>query len=108
MICVDRPIKKKWTGRGTSHQLRTKAPHDVEASGDGSATLFPRYIPPRKDDSPSINISNNSKYLLVKPSIPKGVHVTVNILSNIKNMGFIEHDLWKFHELVMSWYMTFL
>ena len=93
MICVDRPIKKKWTGRGTAHQLRTKAPHDVEASGSGLETMFREYIPPRTEEAPHVTISKNSKYTLVKPTIPKEVHVMANILMNLKSMGFVDHDL---------------
>ena len=102
------PPRKKRTGHGNVPQQRFKATHDAEGSGSGFAIIFLGYIPLRKDDAPRINISKNSKYMLVSPSITKGIHVVVDILSNPRKMGFIDHDLTKFPELTMSQYMTYV
>ena len=69
-----------------------KASHDVEASGSGSMTILPRYIPPQKDDAPHIVIRNNPKYSLINPAIPKVVHVTMDIMDNLKKLTFFYHE----------------
>ena len=68
--------------------------------------MFPGYISPRKDKAPHVTISKNAKYPLVKPTIPKGVHVADEILPNLKKMGIVDHDMLKFPKLAMSQYMT--
>ena len=70
--------------------------------------MVPGYILLRIDDAPCLDIIKNSKYPLVKLVVLKGIHVMTNILSNMNKMGFVDHDLWKFPELAMSWYMTFV
>ena len=64
--------------------------------------MLPGYIPLRIDDAPFLDIIKNSKYPLVKLAVLKGIHVMTNILSNMKKMGFVYHDMGKFHELDMS------
>ena len=66
---------RSWTSHGISCKQTTKNPNDVEASGYGSTTMFPGYIPLRTDESPHVKINKNAKYSLVNPSITKGVHV---------------------------------
>ena len=87
---------------------RKKSTHDAEELGSGSVTMLLGYIPLRTNEAPSFTINKNDKYPLAKLAIMKGVHVEKNILSNKKKMGFIDHDLWKFHELDMLWYMTYV
>ena len=101
------PLRKKQTTRWVIHpEQRFKFAHDVEASGSGSATVLPSYIPPRRDDAPNITIHKNSKYHLVKPVIPPGVYVTIDIMPNLKKLTFTNRNLRKFPELWISQYMT--
>lgn len=67
-----------------------KATHDVKASRSGSTTILFGYIPPQKCDASVIQ--NNSKYPLVNPSILQGVHVTMNIMDNLKKLTFFYHE----------------
>ena len=57
------------------------------------AILYTGYVLPRLDEAPKVIIGKNSKYSSVNPSKPKGFHVTVDILPNLKKMEFIDHDL---------------
>ena len=63
-----------------------KATHDIYASGSSLGTIFPSYILPWKDDAPNVVIHKNSKYMWVNPTIPRGVHVTVDIIPNLKKL----------------------
>ena len=62
------PLRRKQIGCGTAHKQRTNSPHDAKETG--SETMFPGYIS-RLDEEPKVTISKNSKYSLVKSSIPK-------------------------------------
>ena len=54
------------------------------------------YVLPRLVDVPKIIIIRNGRYLLIAPTILKGVQVTANIIPNLKKMTFVDHDLQKF------------
>ena len=71
-------------------------------------TILPGYIPPRKYHSLIVVIHKNAKCMSIKLSIPKDVHVTKDIMPNLKKLAFTDHDLGKFLEQKMSWYMTSL
>ena len=60
---------------------------------------LPGYISLRSDDATNVVILKNAKYLLVKSAIPKGVHIMVDILPNLKKLTLADHDLQKFPEL---------
>ena len=78
--------KKQMSSRVVFPEKRFKATHDVEALGSDSMSTLLGYIQPRKDDAPPIVIRKNSKYPLVNPAIPKGVHVSGNIVPNLKKL----------------------
>ena len=96
----------KCFGCGTGHKPRTTAPADAEETGFGSANLFPYYVSSRSQEAPKVTIGKNAKYQLVTATILKGFNFTTNNIPNLQNMGFINHDLQKFPELDMNWYMT--
>ena len=50
-------------------------PHDVEAIGPESGSLFLGYVPTIPAEASKVIISKNSKYQLVRPAIPKGVQI---------------------------------
>ena len=68
--------------------------------------MLPYYVPPRTSNATKVRLNKNEKYQLVSPSIPKGVRVISNIIPNLQNMSFDDHDLRRFLELEMKKYMT--
>lgn len=78
---------------------------DSKPTRSGSSILFPNYVSSRTLEAPKVIICKNANYLLVKLAIPKGVNVKTNIIPNLKNVEFIDHDLCKFPKLVMNRYM---
>ena len=70
--------------------------------------MLPNYVLPKPVDALKVRLGKNAKYQLVALAIPKGVRVTVNIIPNLKNIGFVDHDLCKFLELEMNRYMTII
>ena len=67
--------KRKCSSHGTSHKPRMITPHDVEAKGPESGSLFLGYVPTIPVEVSKVIISKNSKYQLVRPTIPKGVQI---------------------------------
>ena len=84
------PSTEKRYGKHKKKAPTTPLPEDKET---GSATMFPPYIPPKSDDAPNIIILKNARCPLAAPIIPKRVWVTQSILTNLKKMTFVDHDL---------------
>ena len=71
-------------------------PCDVEETGAGSTNLLHDYVPPSPIEKPKVTVGKNARYQLVRMTIPKGVHVMMDIIPNLKNMRFIDHHLQNF------------
>ena len=93
------PLKWKQIGdRTTNPKGQSKVTHDVEASGLIFVTLGTWYIPLQKDDALHVQIKKKSKYVLVEKVIPKGIHVSGNIMPNLKKLSLFDHDLMKYNK----------
>jgi hypothetical protein len=66
------------------------------------------YLPPRKDDTPPINVPVNAKYPLSIAPVPVGVSSDEDMLGKISNLKFMDHDITdtqKFPELARDQYL---
>ena len=81
---VNPPRKKRTTDRVVFLEKRFKSTNDLEGSGFDLVTKLLGDIPLQKEYALPIIIRNNSRYPLANPTISKGVHVTVDIMANMK------------------------
>jgi hypothetical protein len=72
-------------------------------------TKFHRdYLPPRADDAPQINLPANAKYPMPVAPVLVGVSSDEDMLRNISNLKFMDHDIMdtqKFLELDRDHYL---
>ena len=53
---------------------------------------MPPYVPPRCRNELEVTVLKGAKTLLIVPLIPKGVKVVKDILPNVKNISYVDHD----------------
>jgi hypothetical protein len=104
---------------GPSSVLTKKQPKrpiadvDVEEVAKTSAptppTVFHRdYLPPRRDDTPPVNVPVNAKYPLPITPVLNDVSSDEDMLGKVANLKFMDHDITdthKFPELVKDQYL---
>ena len=53
---------------------------------------MPCYVPPIRRDEPRVTIPKRTGAALIVPLVPKGVKVLKDILPNVRNLSYIDHD----------------
>jgi hypothetical protein len=65
----------------------------------GNLTLTPPiffhkdYLPPRKDDTPPVNVLLNAKYPFPIAPVSVGISTDIDMLEKVANLKFMDHDI---------------
>jgi hypothetical protein len=68
------------------------------------------YIPPRKDDAPSVTLQKTPNYTMVTPDIPEEFIIDEDMLGKVPQLKYVDHDIMdatKFPKLAPHEYLEF-
>lgn len=82
----------------TKNPMFTKGTHDPEATSSTPIHVEIPYILPRRQGAPLVQVTKKQRFIIPWPNIPTEVTIDGNMLSQISEFCYVEHDFHNFEK----------